>query len=421
MRFSTFKLPHILPLLTVSASKAGTALLSIATAAIIANIYGQIGLGIFALLRVAPTVLMVLTDPGFSHAIPFLSSNQKVDERAIVGSGIYVYLAIAALQIIAWILLSPLIHQHLLHDLPMIAIYAASILAPLQSIMILIVNILRARYCYNLANSIFLLVELTLLLLAAISATWVAPDLAILVYLLIISSALSVIVGIGFIFWTGERGSPRLDLAIVLEGVRFGIKSQIGNAFQILNYRLDHLLLGLFLTPEKVAVYFVATKSIEFFRFFTASIVFVFEPVFAAQLKTDAKARVRKMLLPILLANIFLLSVGIILAPVIYPLVFGNWSTAANDPLMILGVGLAVSGANSLFGAYFLGQGHPGMTTLASLAGLIVTVVLALLLIPMFGIIGAAVTSSIAYTVITLVYVLVFLRNMGRTELKDNK
>ncbi|ARR54151.1 hypothetical protein HY78_12245 [Rhizorhabdus wittichii DC-6] len=116
------------------------------------------------------------------------------------------------------------------------------------------------------------------------------------------------------------------------------------------------------------------------------------------------------MVVPLLLANLLLLSIGIALAPLLYPLIFGAWSTEATVPLMILGIGLAVSGANSLFGAFYLGQGKPGMTTLASSAGLLVTMVFALILIPPFGIIGAAITSSLTYSVVTLIYLLAFLR-----------
>lgn len=405
----------------MSASKVGVALLSVASAAVIAKIYGQSGLGVFALLRVAPAVFMVVTDPGYSHAIPFLSGNRKVRENTLVGNSIFVYVAVGALQISLWVVLVPLIHQHLLSPVPIIAVYFAALLAPMQSIMIVIVNLLRARFHYNLANSVFLMVELALVLLTVLSALWFEPDFANLVYLLILSSGFALMVGVGFVVRSGTARKLQLDKSVLIEGLRFGIKSQIGNGFQILNYRLDHLLLGFFLIPEKVAIYFVATKSIEFFRFFTASIVFVFEPVFAEQMKVDAKQRVRKMLLPLSLANLFLLLVGVALAPLLYPLIFGGWSSGANEPLMILAIGLAVSGANSLFGAYFLARGLPGVTTLASLAGLIITVVFSLILIPRLEIIGAAITSSMAYAVITFVYIWVFFFSKSSVEMRELK
>lgn len=411
----------IVAVLTVSASKAGVALLALASAALVANVYGQLGLGIFALLRVAPAVFMAVTDPGFSHAVPYLSANRKVGAQSLIGSSILVYLIVGAGQIGLWLLLSPLIHQHLLTPLPISAVYLAALLVPMQSIMILIVNLLRACLLYNLANSVFLIAEIALVLLAGATAIWFDSGPEALVVLLALSSGIALLMGVVFLVSSGVKGAPYPDKAVVTEGVVFGIKSQIGNAFQILNYRLDHLLLGVFLTPEKVAVYFVATKSVEFFRFFTASIVFVFEPIFAAQVKNDARARVQKMIVPLLLANLVLLSVGVLLAPLLYPLVFGEWSTDARMPLIILAIGLAISGANSLFGAFFLGQGHPGVTTITSLAGLIVTVVFALALIPTYEIVGAAITSSLAYSAITISYLLVFFRLVGNIEQEETK
>ncbi|WP_435988084.1 oligosaccharide flippase family protein [Sulfitobacter sp. SH22] len=403
-------------LLTVSAGKAGVAVLALATAALVANFYGQLGLGIFALLRVAPAVFMAVTDPGFSHAVPYLSANRKVGAKNLIGSSILVYLVVGAGQISLWLLLSPLIHEHLLTPLPISAVYTAALLVPVQSIMVLIVNLLRSRLLYNLANSVFLIAEVALVLLVGMSTIWFDYGLEALVFLLLLSSGAALLMGVIFLIGSGVKGLAYPDRAVVTEGIIFGIKSQIGNASQILNYRLDHLLLGAFLTPEKVAIYFVATKSVEFFRFFTASIVFVFEPIFAAQVKNDAKARVQKMIVPLLLANLVLLSIGVLLAPLLYPLVFGEWSTDARVPLFILAIGLAISGANSLFGAFFLGQGHPGVTTIASLAGLIVTVVFALILIPTLEIIGAAITSSLAYSAITISYLLVFFRMVGNFE-----
>lgn len=408
-------------LLTVSAGKAGVAVLALATAALVANVYGQLGLGIFALLRVAPAVFMAVTDPGFSHAVPYLTANRKVGSRSLIGSSILVYLVVGTGQISLWLLLSPLIQEHLLTPLPISAVYTAALLVPMQSIMVLIVNLLRSRLLYNLANSVFLIAEIALVLLVGASMIWFDYGLEVLVFLLLLSSGAALLMGVIFLIGSGAKGAPYPDKAVVSEGIIFGIKSQLGNASQILNYRLDHLLLGVFLTPEKVAIYFVATKSVEFFRFFTASIVFVFEPIFAAQVKNDAKARVQKMIGPLLLANLVLLSIGVLLAPLLYPLVFGEWSTDARVPLFILAIGLAISGANSLFGAFFLGQGHPGVTTIASLAGLIVTVVFALILIPTLEIIGAAITSSLAYSAITISYLLVFFRVVGNFEHEETK
>ena len=408
---------QIVSVLTVSAGKAGVAAVSLVTAALVAQGFGQVGLGVFALLRVAPAVFTVVTDPGFSHAIPYLSGNQKVDRPTLMASGFWFYLVISLLQVGLWALLTPLIHAHLLQPLSLSAVYAAAALAPMQSITILVVNLLRSIGRYNLANNVFLFTEILLLGFIALTIFRSDTNMDDLVGY-IAASSFAVILGFGVFLLRGIRLSAlSARLPVIVNGVKFGLKSQIGNAFQILNYRLDHLLLGLYLTPDKVAVYFIATKAIEFFRFFTASFVFVFEPIFASQKDIDAKMRVKKMLLPLLAANFVLLLMGTAVAPFLFPLVFGEWSREATLPLIVLGIGLTISGANSLFGAYYLGQGRPGVTTAASAAGLIVTAALAIVLIPAFGIMGAAATSSATYAVVTLVYVLIFMRSgeIGKT------
>jgi len=285
-----------------------------------------------------------------------------------------------------------------------------AMLVPLQSMMILVVNLLRSGLYYNYANGLFLLSEVAVLTFILIFLGSSSPSLENLVYVLIFSSFIPLMLGFFMVGLFLVNGDLSFNRDVVVEGIKFGIKSQVGNAFQILNYRLDHLILGAFMTPEKVAVYFVATKSIEFFRFFTSSIVFVFEPVFARQLMNDARKKVVKMLAPLTLINCILLGIGVVLAPFFYPLVFGDWSSEASVPLLVLAVGLVISSSNSLYGAYFLGQGMPAVTTMASLAGLVTTVSLSLALIPGFGIIGAAYASSATYIVITLVYVFLFFR-----------
>ena len=57
---------------------------------------------------------------------------------------------------------------------------------------------------------------------------------------------------------------------------------------------------------------------------------------------------------------------------------------------------------------YLYGEGRPGLNSVAMGAGLVVTVVLDLLLIPRFQAVGAAVASSSAYIATTAVLLLVF-------------
>jgi O-antigen/teichoic acid export membrane protein len=63
----------------------------------------------------------------------------------------------------------------------------------------------------------------------------------------------------------------------------------------------------------------------------------------------------------------------------------------------ILLVGLAADGVGGVVHAFLYGIGRPGLSSLAIGAGLVVTAVLDLALIPSHGMVGAAVASACAY------------------------
>ena len=77
-------------------------------------------------------------------------------------------------------------------------------------------------------------------------------------------------------------------------------------------------------------------------------------------------------------------------------------------PAQILLVGLVAEGIGGIVTPYLYGEGRPGLNSLAMGAGLVVTVVLDVLLIPRFQAVGAAVASSSAYIMTTAVLLLVF-------------
>jgi O-antigen/teichoic acid export membrane protein len=67
----------------------------------------------------------------------------------------------------------------------------------------------------------------------------------------------------------------------------------------------------------------------------------------------------------------------------------------------------------NLVGAYVSGIGHPGDATKANVVNLLVNVAVNLLLIPVFGIAGAALASSVSYTSAAVVLAVLWKRRSG--------
>ena len=105
-----------------------------------------------------------------------------------------------------------------------------------------------------------------------------------------------------------------------------------------------------------------------------------------------------------------------IVGPLIIRTFFDEWSTESFLPFQVLLVGMAAGGANGVFSGYNHGQGQPQRTAFAVAVGLAVTIALDLLLIPWWGIVGAAVASSCAYTVTALALGLLYVTGGRRVR-----
>src|SRR5439155_6336493 len=104
-----------------------------------------------------------------------------------------------------------------------------------------------------------------------------------------------------------------------------------------------------------------------------------------------------------------------LLAPVVLPMAYGGDFRASAAPSYVLLAGLSGGVASGIASAYLAGVGRPGLGSAAIGAGLVVTVVLDLLLIPRWHVMGAAVASSFAYLTTATVLVALFRRTYRRT------
>jgi O-antigen/teichoic acid export membrane protein len=154
-----------------------------------------------------------------------------------------------------------------------------------------------------------------------------------------------------------------------------------------------------------LGVYAVASKFAELMRLPATACNYVLYPRFSRSARDVADAEARRLLpraLVLTAAATPLMALG---AVVVLPLLYGEAFAGAVLPTCVLLVGLTVEGAAAVASAYLWGIGRPGANSAAMAAGVLVTVVLDVLLIPRHGAMGAAIASSSAYLVTTAVLV----------------
>lgn len=195
---------------------------------------------------------------------------------------------------------------------------------------------------------------------------------------------------------------PRYDRSTWRPVMRTGAPGIAVDLSSILTFRLDRYLLGLLQSPAAVGVYSVAATAPEILRLPALAMG---QPIFhrvasrTARVEDFGRTRFHCLLVTGALAVMTFLA-----APIAVRVLFGDQYSDAVTPLRILllaefGITLFyIDGA--LLAAGFSRLGGPA---LASVAGCVVVVVADLVLIPPYGVAGAAWGSVIGYSVIGLV------------------
>jgi O-antigen/teichoic acid export membrane protein len=207
----------------------------------------------------------------------------------------------------------------------------------------------------------------------------------------------------------GRPATPNFRL--LKASVRFGMKTQLANLMKLLNVRLDAFFIAS-LTANGIhaaGVYSVATGFAELLLFVPQSLRLSLFPMVAASKIAEANrltsASCRQALL---LTAIGALGFGTI-GPFLIPRLYGAAFAGSVTPLLILLPGIVMESQVRILYGDLSGRGKPGVTMVSAAVALLVTVLLDLILIPTYGIIGAAIASSCAYAVEFIVAALFFV------------
>jgi O-antigen/teichoic acid export membrane protein len=186
----------------------------------------------------------------------------------------------------------------------------------------------------------------------------------------------------------------------------------------LLNLRLDFAVLGAMAGPAVLGSYAVASKYAELLRLPGTALTWVCYPKLAAMPAREAGVTARRLVVPTLVANLAAALPFVLLAGPVIGLFYGDRFDAAVAPAQLLVVGMLLGGAAGVASGYLYGRGRPGLNSWALGLGLALTVVLDLLLIPKYGVMGAAAASTATYLLADAVLIALLYR-VSRREGAD--
>lgn len=368
--------------------------------------------GILALIMLAPITLAYFADVGISQAIVYLIARKGHDLRRVLGNALLIGLTLGALiGLLVWAARTPLLRT-VFEGMPVGYLVMTLALLPVLMMDNYLLSVLRARQQFGLFNLRRLVTPLLLLIgviaLAGFGRLGLLGAALAFVASQLISFFLSLI-----LVARQTRISLQFSAPLVREAFQFGVKSYAQNLVGHLHYRLDVYLLALFLPPEQVAYYTVATSVAEVAFYIPDSVGTVLFPKLSAESETrvhqiTAEAS-RHTLMVAGVAGIGVLFAGTLLIPLFY----GPAYQAAVPPFVALIPGILAMSVYKVLTRNFTSRNRQQITILAAGLALALNAGLNLALIPLWGAVGASVASLLSYTGAAAVLLWEFHRETG--------
>jgi len=371
--------------------------LAFASGVLVARALGPGGRGAYALFVVSTAFGQMLLGLGFGNAAVYFLNKRELPLRQIVSalhvvvglSAIVTALAVAA--VVPWagagVLGEGLPAWLLIAAVPAL-IWSSALTVTLQA---------QSRF----AEMGVALVAQPALMLALVAVTYAVghPTPALVVWFWVASNVGSGAVAVWRIglanFDFARIVRPRWAVLRTMAG--FGIKGEAGNALQLMNYRLDQYVVKAFVSIAGVGYYAVGVSLAEAVWLIPNSVALVLLPRLTAA--SDDEVR---WMTPVAARNTILVAAAgsavlAVAAPIVVPALFGHAYDKSVRALWWLLPGTVALAGSKVLTSYIFSQGRPFVNTMITMASLVVTVGALFVLVPAYGVSGAAAASSLAY------------------------
>jgi len=368
--------------------------------------------GIMVLVMTLPWMVISFASLGLPQANIYLVGRKKRDARVVLGNALVLAVILGVLLVVVLTEMKETLLGTALKSMPPEYWPLLMVLVPTFLVDVMLLSVLRARQRFDLFNLRRLATPILMLagFIVALVLSGGGLGAAVGAYV-----AVTVLTAILSLVLTGREVPLTLTFnrRLTGEALRFGLKSYIQNLVGRLNYRLDVYLLAFFLTPEQVAFYGVATSLAEVAWYIPNSVGMVLFPRLS-NAPVEAIHQITAKVSRNTLALTGLIVAGLLAVSWLFvPLVYGPVYRATIPPLLILLPGVMSMAIYKVLTRNFTSRNKQQLSILASGVALTLNFGLDWVLIPLWGVVGAAVASTVGYTAAGVVLLAFFLRESG--------
>lgn len=395
-------------LITFSAQLAiffGLGIVSIVTA----RVLGPTGRGAFTLVTFTMNVVQMVTNLGLYLANNYYGGRQKKPLEQLASNSIYYSVLASLVGGLGFVVLYPFLSANVLQHVPLSLFLIGLISLPFLQLLTFFENLILLRDrvgAYNVLVAFrFALYGIIVSLFTLLFHFGVVGAVA--------GWTIAMAVGGVALVWYFQREHGltwRLHPALLKQSIRYGLRGWLAGTVSFLNGRLDLLFVSYYLPLAQVGIYSISLAMVELFRKFGSTIGTLIYP----RVSVSSDEAANQFTPRIFRSVLWILTVGAIVAAILaqwaITLVFGSSYREAVLPFQILLPSAVLWGSASVIGNDLAGRGRLIANSIFSLVIGVVAVVTCVVLIPHYGIIGAAWTNNLTFGFGAVLFIAYFQR-----------
>ena len=410
------KSPYIKDISTTFLTRVLTFILGVVISIIIARVLGPQGKGFYTLYLMILSLPIQILSLGVSVSVIYFLGKRIYSKDVIFKSVVVLSFAVGVIIGIILLLSSSFIKTNIIkNDLFFYkTLIIISLLAPLWILWNYLLSIYRGLNNFKKYNFLVLFNKFLYLLFILVVLIFAATTShCSILCALLVAYIVSIIWGI--IWLKPNVNFFKINFIQPLKNlIYFNLKGHLGTIIQFFNYRLDIFLIGYFLTAKEVGYYSIGVGIAELLWYLpnAVSIVLLSRTALANNRK-EINLRTSKTVSFVFWTMILSCLVIFLLGKYIIGLMYGKNFLPAVGPLKWLLPGIISLSIWKVLCNDLAGRGLPQYKFYSSLPSFFITVLLNIILIPKLGIIGAAITTSIAYFISTVIIICIYTRISG--------
>ena len=376
---------------------------------ITARFLGPAGRGLFYTSVQAPGLINTVGTLSIGEGLIYHIGKGKIKSDQIFGTVFMMVLGFTLVLSIIFYFLISLLNQHFFYQLPDKVIPLLFFLIPATMTEYFSASALRGLKVFSIVNKLTIVTRTNIFIFILISLTFWSADLYRTIFAYAIALTLNALLYFIVLFYQSKFrfsiSSNELNNVI-----RYSAKVHIGSLLTEVEYRLDIFILLFFLNATAVGIYSIGVTIAQILWYVSNSVNTVLFPYLTSTSKKNVDFFTVRVLKYNFFINIFILFGLIIIGFPLVNLLYGTMFSEAYFVFLVLSPGLLSDTIARSLAAWLKGTNRTLTLSKISSVSLVVNILFCIILIPYWGVYGAAISSVISYTLRAVLLIKIFCK-----------